>query len=138
MEDGGERDRSGGEGDDGPPSRRPAAIYSFIVGLVFVAVITIAAINLISTKKSGVLGARDEGDLPLSQFAVPDARSGVSGDANIAQDDCGSDDIPCPESDRRTPACEVRVEGAIRVCDMFNRPLVISFWFTKGGDCESE
>ena len=23
----------------------------------------------------------------------------------------------------------------IRVCDLFDRPLVISFWFTGGGDC---
>ena len=23
----------------------------------------------------------------------------------------------------------------IRVCDLFDRPLVISFWFTRGGDC---
>jgi len=27
------------------------------------------------------------------------------------------------------------VPGAIRVCDLFNRPLVISFWFTKGANC---
>ena len=23
----------------------------------------------------------------------------------------------------------------VRVCDFFDRPLVISFWFTRGGDC---
>jgi hypothetical protein len=23
----------------------------------------------------------------------------------------------------------------IRVCDLFDRPLVISFWFSRGGDC---
>ena len=23
----------------------------------------------------------------------------------------------------------------IRVCDLFDRPLAISFWFTRGGDC---
>jgi hypothetical protein len=30
------------------------------------------------------------------------------------------------------------VEGAIRVCDLFDRPLVLSFWFTRGGECESQ
>jgi hypothetical protein len=30
------------------------------------------------------------------------------------------------------------VPGAIRVCDLFNRPLVLSFWFTRGGDCEAQ
>jgi thiol-disulfide isomerase/thioredoxin len=113
-------------------------IYSLIVGIVFIAVIAVAAVNLISTEDKGVLGARDEGDLPLAQFAVPDARSGASGDANIAQDDCAAARIPCPSEDRRTPACRVDVPGAIRVCDLFDKPLVLSFWFTRGGDCENQ
>lgn len=132
----GDRERNGGEGKQ-PPDRRPAAIYSILVGLVFIAVIAVAGINLISNEDLGVLGAGEEGDLPLAQFAVPDARSSAEGDANIAQDDCETPGIPCPEEDRRTPACEVDVEGAIRVCDLFDRPLVLSFWFTKGGDCEA-
>jgi hypothetical protein len=36
------------------------------------------------------------------------------------------------------PACRIRTAGAIRVCDLFGRPLVISFWFTKGGDCADQ
>jgi hypothetical protein len=118
--------------------RRPAAIYSAIVGLVFIAIIAVAGINTLKTKDSGVLGARDEGDLPLAQFAVPNVRSDLEGDANIAQDDCEVSSIPCPEDKRRTPACRVTVEGAIRVCDLFDRPLVLSFWFTKGGECEAQ
>ena len=113
-------------------------VYSLIVGLAFVALIAVASVNLISTKNKGVLGAHEEGDLPLAQFAVPDARSGASGDANIAQDDCDASRIPCPSADTRTPACKVTVPGAIRVCDLFDRPLVLSFWFTRGGDCEDQ
>lgn len=118
--------------------RRPFAIYSLVVGLVFIAIIAVAAINTLNTEDSGVLGAGDEAGLPLAQFAVPDARSDLDGDANIAQDDCESARVPCPEDDRRTPACLIEVPGAIRVCDLFNRPLVLSFWFTKGGECESQ
>jgi len=118
--------------------RPRTTIYSLIVGLVFLALIAVAGINLISTKNKGVLGASDESGKPLSQFAVPDARSGASGDANIAQDDCDAARIPCPAGSRRTPACQVRVPGAIRVCDLFDRPLVLSFWFTRGGDCENQ
>ena len=114
------------------------SVYSLIVGMVFIAVIAVAGINVISTEDKGVLGASNEGDAPLAQFAVPNARSDVSGDANIAQDDCDSARIPCPEGSRRTPACRVEVPGAIRVCDLFNRPLVLSFWFTRGGDCEDQ
>ncbi len=85
-----------------------------------------------------MLGAGAEGDLPLAQFAVPDARGELDGDANIAQDDCETAEIPCPDSEQRTPACEVDLEGAIRVCDLFDRPLVLSFWFTRGGECEAQ
>ena len=113
-------------------------IYSLIVGMVFVALIAVAGVNLISTKNKGVLGAHDEGDLPLAQFAVPVARSGAGGDANIAQDDCDASRLPCPSGDTRTPACEVDVPGAIRVCDLVGKPLVLSFWFTRGGDCEDQ
>ena len=44
--------------------------------------------------------------MPLAQFAVPNARTGASGDANIAQDDCDSARIPCPAgkpADARLP-----------------------------------
>jgi thiol-disulfide isomerase/thioredoxin len=137
VEANGERTGNGDERDK--RSRpRPAAIYSALVGLVFIAVIAVAGVNLLSDEDAGVLGSGDEGDLPLAQFAVPDARSDLEGDANIAQDDCESPSIPCPEGDQRTPACEVEVPGAIRVCDLFDRPLVLSFWFTRGGDCEAQ
>jgi cytochrome c biogenesis protein CcmG, thiol:disulfide interchange protein DsbE len=122
------------------PKERPrrAPVYSLIVGLAFIALIAVAGINTISTNDKGVLGTSVEGDAPLEQFAVADARSGASGDANIAQDDCEEARIPCPEESRRAPACEVDVPGAIRVCDLFDRPLVLSFWFTRGGDCEDQ
>jgi hypothetical protein len=116
--------------------RRPAAIYSLIVGLAFVALILIAGVNALSTDESGTVTPQDAG-LPLAQFAVPDARSELTGDANIAQDDCEVAAVPCPEGEVRDPACEIEVEGAIRVCDLFDRPLVLSFWFTRGGECEA-
>ena len=137
-------EEGGGRGDDGGDRRdrdgrgRPGAIYSVIVGLVFIAIVVVAGVNALRTEDSGVLGAAKEGDLPLAQFAVPDARSKLQGDANIAQDDCEVPQIPCPEGDRRTPACEVEIEGAIRGCDLFSKPLVLSFWFTRGGDCEAQ
>jgi hypothetical protein len=71
--------------------------------------------------------------MPLPEFAIPNALTGpLDKDANIAQDDCSTSENPCPESATRTPACEIGVKGAIRVCDLFDRPLVLSFWFTKG------
>ena len=113
-------------------------VYSLIVGLAFVAIVAVAALNTLSTEDSGVLGAGEETGRPLAEFAVPDARGELEGDANIAQDDCEVAAVPCPEDERRTPACMIDVAGAIRVCDLFDRPLVISFWFTRGGDCEAQ
>ncbi|MGH2951279.1 MAG: TlpA family protein disulfide reductase, partial [Solirubrobacterales bacterium] len=49
--------------------------------------------------------------------------------------DCETSASPCPAQDSRTPACEVEVQGVIRVCDYFDRPLVLSFWFTTPADC---
>jgi hypothetical protein len=68
----------------------------------------------------------------LPEFAVPEGAAKLEGDANVAQDDCETSEIPCPPDSQRTPACRVDLEQALRVCDLFDRPLVISFWFSKG------
>ena len=118
----------------------PGRVYTVVLGLVLALVLGSAALNTLSTDDDGVLGldAEDQTDLPLPQFALPEARSRLEGDANIAQDDCEISQTPCPSGRRRTPACKVRGEGVIRVCDLFDRPLVISFWFTRGGGCEAQ
>lgn len=109
--------------------------YSIVVGLIFLAVILIATIQTLGGGGSGgTLGLdRQPAYWPLPEFAVPEAGGRLEGDANIAQDDCESAAIPCPEDARRPPACRIDAAEAIRLCDLFDRPLVISFWFTKGG-----
>ena len=99
MESGG-RPGGGGSTPEGP---RRSTIYSLIVGVAFIALIVFAGINTISNDSGGVLGASDEAGAPLEQFGsrCPARRRG---DANIAQDDCDSARIPCPENNRRTPA----------------------------------
>ncbi len=113
--------------------------YSVAAGLLFAAVIVIAFFNTVGSEDGGTLGL-DEAPhrWPLPEFAVPAAAGGLEGDANIAQDDCETAQVPCPEEARRTPACRVPGAEAIRVCDFFGRPLVISFWFSKGGDCADQ
>jgi thiol-disulfide isomerase/thioredoxin len=115
------------------PSRR----YSALVGLAFLVLIVVATLNTIRTQSGGILGiTKGDRGMPLPEFAVPNAVDGpLNADANIFQDDCSTSQNPCPTSARRTPACEIPRHGAIRVCDLFNRPLVLSFWFTKGADC---
>jgi hypothetical protein len=114
--------------------------YSIVVGLLFLALIAFAAVHTLGNGGGeGTLGLdKQPPRWPLPEFAVPDAAGSLEGDANVAQDDCGSSAIPCPEDPPRRPACEITTAGAIRVCDLFDRPLVISFWFTKGGDCADQ
>ncbi len=110
--------------------------YSLWVGVAFVALIGYATFNTIQSDDGGVLGTEDtERGLPLQEFAVPDARGELQGDANIAQDDCETAENPCPADAQRTPACQIQEPDAIKVCDLFDKPLAISFWFTRGGDC---
>ncbi len=113
--------------------------YSLVVGLLFAAVIAIAAITTLGNKDEGTLGL-DEVPLnwSLPAFALPDAASRLEGDANVAQDDCETSQDPCPADARRLPACRIGTPGAIRVCDLFDRPLVLSFWFSRGGNCTEQ
>ncbi len=116
--------------------RRPGSRYSLYVGIAFIVLIVIATANTLSTRDDGILGtsATERGE-PLPQFAVPELLGETQGDANVFQDDCGTGSNPCPAEDRRTPACQVDLPQVIRVCDLFDKPLVISFWFTGGADC---
>lgn len=114
--------------------------YSVLVGLLFLAVIVVATVNTLGGGGGGgTLGLdRLPARWPLPEFAVPEASGRLEGDANVSQDDCETSEIPCPEDARRTPACRIDTAGAIRVCDLFDRPLVISFWFSKGGGCAEQ
>ncbi|HET8567258.1 MAG TPA: hypothetical protein VFL77_12400 [Solirubrobacterales bacterium] len=108
--------------------------YSIAVGVIFAAIVIVAFLNGIGGNGGGTLGLDDQPrHWPLPEFAVPVAAGELEGDANVAQDDCESSRLPCPDGDRRTPACRVADAGAIRACDLFELPSVISFWFDKGG-----
>lgn len=110
--------------------------YSAIAGLLLAAVVVVALLSDLRGQESGTLGLDEQPTRwPLPEFAVPVASGPLEGDANIAQDDCETSEVPCPEDARRTPACLVEGADAIRICDFFDHPLVLSFWFSKGGDC---
>ena len=115
---------------------RSTGRYSLWVGLAFLALVVIASIRTFGDDDSGVLGTDSAAaGTPLPEFALPELPSGPDGDANVFQDNCNSSADPCPEDELRTPACEVELSGVIRVCDLFDRPLVLSFWFTSPPEC---
>ena len=103
------------------PAPRPGRGYSMVVGLLFLAVIVVASVHMISNRDEGILGLQQvSSGRPLAEFAVPVATSSLEGDANIAQDDCESNQLPCPADQRRTvPAQPERLrERPIRVGEL--------------------
>ena len=116
-----------------------ASRWSVLVGLAFLALIVIATVHTLTGPGEDILGLDEQPPRwPLPEFAVPAAAGSLEGDANVYQDDCGSSTLPCPEDPPRVPACGISTRGAIRVCDLFDRPLVISFWFGTDNGCERE
>jgi hypothetical protein len=110
-------------------ARRAARPYTIVVGGLFLIFVIIAGINALSNRTPGP-GGLNAGE-PLPRFAAPAASGSEKGDANIFQDDRGG----------RTPACEVPgpQTQVIRICDFFDRPLVMVGWFTRGcGTCERQ
>ena len=91
--------------------------YGALIGLLFVVIVAIAVFNLLTSQESGTVGIGDVGiGERVAPFAVPIATSNLEGDANIDPDE----------------ACEVPGEDVLRICDYFDRPTVVSFWFTTG------
>ena len=142
-------DEAGASPGDFPPPTKPplglesrdrpkvASRYSLFVGLAFIVLAIVAIANAISTDEGGIAGIdpTQRRGFPLPEFALADVSTGIDADANIAQDDCESSRNPCPADQVRQPACAIDDPQAIRICDLFDKPLAISFWFTRGGDC---
>jgi peroxiredoxin len=113
--------------------RRAARPYSITVGVLFAIGAVIAGINALSNRTPGPGGL--QANEPLPRFAAPAASGTSNKDANINQDDTDAD------GDRQTPACKVpgSRRQVIRICDYFDRPLVMVAWFTRGcGTCNAQ
>jgi hypothetical protein len=127
-------DEPGGERESERP--RSTNRYSIYVGIAFLVLIGIATVNTFNTEGGGVLGGDSaQAGEALSEFAVPELIGGADADANVYQDDCSSSANPCPADDQRTPACQVKLPDVLRVCDFFDKPLVMSFWFDNPSSC---
>ena len=124
---------SDAERDHGVDAPRTARPYAVVVGVLFLIGAIVAGLNSLSNRSAGP-GGLSPGE-PLPRFAAPAATGSLAGDANVNRDDAASD------GDRQTPACEVRgpPTEVIRICDFFDRPLVMVAWFTRGcGSCERQ
>ena len=91
--------------------------YMAVVGVIFLIVVLVALFNMLKTTESGTVGIGDVGvGDKAAPVAVPIATSELEGDANVDPD----------------AACDVEGSDVLRICDYFDRPLIMSFWFTKG------
>jgi hypothetical protein len=112
-----------------PPRRRePGRSYMWVVGVAGVIAIAVVAINSLPNAGRGSSGPVP--GRPIPKFAAPSAAGTLKGDPNVKQD---ADDAGAPND---TPACEVRLPGALRSCDYTSKPLVITFIVPGAKDCE--
>jgi hypothetical protein len=63
----------------------------------------------------------------LRPFAAPLATGDLEGDANVCVE------TPCERD--TPPACAVRSEEVVNLCELRSRPLVLTFIFDRGAEC---
>ncbi len=114
----GDREAAGGPEQPGGPSRK-VTLAGAVVVAVLVAAAILALVSFFRNTESGTVGIGSVGiGEKVAPFAVPLAPSDLDGDANVDP----------------SQACSVAGDDVLRICDYFGRPLVISFWFTRGGN----
>jgi peroxiredoxin len=122
----GRRDQAGGAtggpreadtyGDPGDQVKLPLN-YGALVGILIALLAVFILVSTLRNTESGTVGIGPVGiGERVDPFAVPVATSDLEGDANVDPDE----------------ACRVAGKDVVRICDYFDRPLLISFWFTGG------
>jgi peroxiredoxin len=103
---------------------RPSSAYSWVVGIVFLMAVAVAGVNALRSEGPGALGPQTGHQLPV--FAAPLATGPLDGDANVKSR---------AAQPGHTMACNVRDEGAMNVCELRKKPVVMTFMFTRLADC---
>lgn len=107
---------------EGPP--RPSSAYSWVVGIVFLILVAVAGANTLRTEGPGALGPRVGQPLPV--FAAPTATGPLDGDANIRTR---------KNQPGKSFACDVTGPSVVNVCQLREKPVVMTFMFTRFADC---
>jgi peroxiredoxin len=122
-----ERDRVAPEPVDRRPEvPRPGNKYAWVVGIVMLMGIGVLLFTT-ALPNSGAGLKGPEPDSRLRPFAAPLVTSELEGDANVCVR------RPCEED--TPPACELRSEEVVNLCELRKRPLVLTFIFDRGADC---
>ena len=125
-----ERDRTHPEPDTPkrPEVPRPSNKYAWLVGiLMLMAIAVLLFTTALPNKGKGLHGPIPGQRTP--RFAAPLATSNLEGPANVCQK------RPCSNAQGPFPACSGRDERALHVCDLWTRPLVLTFIWDRAADC---
>ena len=110
-----------------PEPPRPGGRYMWVVGVAaFVLLVVVLVHQLRSPAGTFIKGPQAGQQLP--EFAAP-LVDGPDKDANV---------VPRSSDSDVTKACDVRVPGSLNICDQWNKPVVVSFLFLRGADCEPQ
>jgi peroxiredoxin len=103
---------------------RPSSAYSWVIGIVFLMAVAVAGVNALRSNGPGALGPNVGQQLPV--FAAPLATGPLDGDANVKAR---------PNQPGHTMACAVREAGALNICELRTKPVVMTFMFTRLAKC---
>ena len=122
---------------DLPPQRPPEVQrtgnqYAWVVGIVlFMGIAVLLFTTALPNTGAGLRGP-EKGQL-LPDFAAPEATGDKEGDANICQKPS-----QCNDQSGNVPACRIVSEGIFNVCEARKKPLILTFVFDKGADCNPQ
>ncbi len=122
---------------DMPPQRPPEVQrtgnqYAWVVGIVlFMGIAVLLFTTALPNTGAGLRGP-EKGKL-LPDFAAPEATGDKEGDANICQKRS-----QCNDQAGNVPACQIVSEGIFNVCEARRKPLILTFVFDKGADCNPQ
>jgi hypothetical protein len=112
-----------------PEVPRPGNKYAWAVGIVMLMVLGVVLfVQTLPNEGSGIDGPR-RGTV-IKAFAAPSALGSLEGDANVCQRA-----EQCSGAVGDKPACSLVSEDVVNVCELRERPLVLTFIFDRGADC---
>lgn len=119
---------------DMPPKRpevpRPANKYAWAVGIVMLMGISVLLFTTALPNIGAGVSGPPRGEA-LPDFAAPSATGNLEGDANVLQSRTDTQKgVP--------PACEVRGDDVVNICDLRKRPVLLTFIFDRGADCNPQ
>lgn len=126
LESGHESAGADGGSREPPPPRRGGSRYAWVVGVAVFVIIVAATLNSLPNEGRGLQGPEQGAVLP--DFAAASVDGESEGDANIRQDEGGSDE------EGAVPACEVATSDVVNICELRERPVLITF---VADGCES-